>query len=447
MLKTTGGRGFCLMILAILFVMGLTVYTIEELAPVTETRLADCEERVADLNEKLSSASADESKAIEKKIGEYESRISMLKNRTMLYMVSMGMIFLFLILALLYQQKTHANFSAPVAALSLLLAIGISFRAVVALTVSDVLFLALAMAAMVAVYFVLRNVKDVKDGIFIALAACIAGLILVNLIFGSTVNGARLWIRIGSFSFQPGELLKVFLIAMCAFSYGKKWRVTLTFLMGAISFATLFLLRDLGSAAIIFALVLGMTVLLLDNEKLFVVLLLITVMVFFAAVTFVPYAHERVENVGEAMELNGQQAQMLKACIFGGLGGLGIENSSHIINIYAIENDMVVAGIYSVFGIGMLLVVMLSYCILVLTPRKNYAIFPWCYFVTVQVSVVLCAHVLLNFLGSLDVLPFTGIVAPFLSKGGTSLLTFGILMGMVFASLNPSVKFKEVEKK
>ena len=173
--------------------------------------------------------------------------------------------------------------------------------------------------------------------------------------------------------------------------------------------------------------------------------LLLAVCLLIVSLTFLDYARERILNVGTAMEKDAQQSQMLKALIFGGVGGLGIENSSYIINIYAIDSDMAIAGITSVFGVGMLLIALLCYALLIIIPIRKYSIYRSSYFITAQVSVVLFIQVIFNALGSIDVLPFTGIVAPFLSNGGSALTCFCAMIGLVLATLYPVIKPLEVD--
>ena len=273
--------------------------------------------------------------------------------------------------------------------------------------------------------------------------------------FGKTINGAKLWISVFGIQLQPGEFIKVLLVVHFASAYGKLWKAITAILTAGITILTMLALHDMGSAIVIFSMIVIMLFLLLDNKmtfslyehkKLLIIVLLLSVCLFVVALAFFPYARERFTNVGNAMNVKeGQQRQLLQSLVFAGLNGLGLENSTHIINIYAIDCDMAIGGLTCVYGFGMLLIVLLCYAVLVVVPMRKNSVYREFYFATAQISVVLVVQVMFNALGSVDVLPFTGIVAPFISSGGSALLSFCAMGGLLLATLHPTVKPLEVE--
>ncbi len=490
---TTKGFGFFVQIVAALFIIALMVFTISHLAPVTETRIADCSERIETLESSLASAkktqaSEEDIRYIEGRISMYENRIEMLQNREKYYSIAM----LFLVCVLLagavmqsvktasfikpsnnpYQQITYSYYpfiGAPLSAVCILLAIGVTYRAIFEMSLFDLVTLVGAVFVGALVFLVYRRSPYVTarlstrrignskftyaDALFFVPAGCIAVLLGMLFLFGVTVNGAKLWISVFGTLVQPGEFIKVLLAVLFASAYGKMWRALVAVGVSGLTVVGMLALRDMGTAIVIFAMAVIMLLLLLDNKmtfsmyehkKLLILLLVLAIPLFVVVLSFFPYARERFSNVGTAMEQNAQQAEMLKALIFGGTGGLGIENSSYILNIFAIDSDMAIAGVTAIFGYGMLLIVLLCYALLVVVPLRKHAVYREFYFVTAQVSVVLIVQVLFNALGAVDVLPFTGIVAPFLSSGGSALASFCAMAGLVLATLHPVIKPLEV---
>lgn len=450
---------FIVFCFALAFIMLLALFTTQELQPITSARIEDCQGRVEKLKTELEKLGTnydeyiedlqegyednnltDDEKNLIEQIKKYEGRITMLQNREKCYGIAMILVALFLVVGYVYQKICKANFTVPLVALCVLLSIGLSFRVIISFEIFDVIILAISMVAMAIVFLVSRRILTMCDGMFYALMASVILLLVANLIFAKEINGAKNWIYIGPVSVQPSEIIKFLLIMMGAHSYISQRRVVAYYLTSLVSCMALLCFKDLGTAVVIFALMLMMTLLLLDNPKLFVTFLLVAVGALICAFIMLGYVRERFDNWGNAMETpGGQQAQLIRSIIFGGFGGLGIENSTHIINIYSIDSDVIIGGITSVFGFGMLLIVMLCYSALVLVPRKNVAVYPWAYYATTQFSVAIAIQALLNFLGSIDVLPFTGIVAPFLSNGGSSSVAFFMIFGLVLASLHPKI--------
>lgn len=439
MVKSTRNKGLIVLGLSLVFVILLTLFMVSELAPVTEARIADCESRIKAIQESSELTNEEEDLKTD-----YEEKISMLENRAKYYSIAMLFVGALLLAGFIYYMFADVYFAAPLSALGILLAIGISFRCIISFEMKDVLLLVVSVAAGFVVYFVCKRMTTMNNKIFYALCGSVILLLIINLIFGDppegVKEGARLWLNVFGVSIQPGEIIKFLLVMIGAYSYGNNKRIMLYYGTSLFSCFTLLALKDLGTASIIFTLALMMTILLLDSIKMFLVCIIMAVGAVVVAVLMFDYVRERFMNFGNAMDNPAsQQAQLLKAVVFGGIGGLGISNSSYIINIFAIDTDMVVAGIASVFGVGMLLVVMLCYSVLVLLPRKNAAVYPWAYYVTTQASVAIVVQVLLNFLGSMDIIPFTGVVAPFLSSGGSATLTYCMIFGLVFAALNPKI--------
>ncbi|MEE0945821.1 MAG: FtsW/RodA/SpoVE family cell cycle protein [Acutalibacteraceae bacterium] len=439
---TTQNLGFILLFLTALFLVVTVLFTVSRLNPVTDSRIEDCSQRIESLEKQLDSTK-DESKKeeINKDITTYTQRIDMLRHKNIYYVLSVLCIIGFLIGAICYTQLSSAPVCAPISAIAVLMGIGNTYQFIFSFDLKNAVFTAAALIVLCIVYFVWRKINSVNAFLYYLLIAAVFGLLIANVVFGKEINGSRLWIPVGNFLFQPGELVKVLLILVGALSYRKKDRIVAYMLTALASCGVLLLLKDLGTAAIIFLSFLFMTFSLLDF-KFSLTFILIAVVGVVSAATALPYVQERFSQLFNAMTPDGsaQQTQVLESVIFGGMGGLGIENSTYMLNVYSITSDAAIAGLLAIFGVLMLCVVMFAYTALVVLPNRNSAVYPSCHYITVQASILIVTQVLLNFLGSIDVLPFTGVVAPLISDGGSATVCFGILSGLILAAINPSLK-------
>lgn len=95
--------------------------------------------------------------------------------------------------------------------------IGITFvtRLAPTLAMNQVTWLFLSVAAMVVTLFVVRNLDELADYKF-TIGIIGVALILLPMVFGTEQGGSKLWLRLGSFSFQPGELAKIAIVLFLA---------------------------------------------------------------------------------------------------------------------------------------------------------------------------------------------------------------------------------------
>ena len=266
-----------------------------------------------------------------------------------------------------------------------------------------------------------------------------------NLFFGETRFGAKLWLRIGPVSFQPGELLKILVILLGAVSY-RNFRRSLVFCTAALAVSgELVYLNDLGGAVIVFLLFVWMTYILFDNRLLSLGIIAAALVLFYLSVKATGHARLRLENWLHIMELpaGSQQRQALVAAIFGGFGGLGFADAHIMTNIFSAQSDTALAGVMAVFGHPVLLLTMGAYALLILQSAFHSSVYPSGYLILAQTSLYLFLHPMENFCGALDLLPFTGVTAPLVSAGGTSMVSCCALLGLCLASLDPKLKRRE----
>ncbi len=295
------------------------------------------------------------------------------------------------------------------------------------------------------VFIIVSNTCHVTKPLFLLAAGAVLALLVINYLFGAPPRGsyttARLWIFIGGISIQPGEIVKILLIYLGAASYRKWYRCALSFGLCLLSCLTLLKLDDMGNAAVIFLILVVQVFYLLDSWKLALCLVAGAFTAFAWLIRHSAYARLRLANWGHAMERPGgvhQQADLLEEILFGGLlKGSGPGGIKRLGTVFAVESDLAIGALLAIFGAGILVVILGSYVLLICQASTNQSIYPFSHLVLVQASILIFAQVFLNFGGSIDLIPLTGITAPLISLGGSSMVCFGALCGMCLAALCP----------
>ncbi len=276
-----------------------------------------------------------------------------------------------------------------------------------------------------------------------ALILLMVGLNIITIFVGDSRNGSYNWITLGGISLQPSEFVKAGLIVLgcCAFiTTRRKLLCSVLSILGCITVA---LSSDIGAVVIFGCLFIVMTQLLYDEEWLSLLIITLGVAAFVSIILLSKNkiisetAYRRMQDWGDAMTNKNffQQKNFITATVLGGWKGLGIANAEQFFKIYAGGTDGVLACVQAVYGLPMLLVTMGCYIVIILQCGFNRGTTPSCHLFLTQIAVFFTVQVLLNYGGSLDVLPFTGIVAPLMSQGGSSTLCTMALMGIMFACL------------
>lgn len=273
-----------------------------------------------------------------------------------------------------------------------------------------------------------------------------AGSILVlaaNLVLAKTINGTLNWIDLGFFSIQPSELVKVAFIFVGAVSLEKllSSRSLTKYLIYCITcIGALFLMKDFGTALIFF-----FTFILIafmrsgDMRTIFFVCtgaLLCAVLIFF----FKEHVFDRFRtyrHVWELMDSTGyQQTRALIYIASGGLFGLGI-GEGHVRDIYAASTDMVFALICEEFGLILGIAILLCFAGIAFFAIHASKTAGSTFYTIAAVSAagMLLFQLALNVFGLTDILPFTGVTLPFVSRGGSSMIcSWGLLAYIRMAS-------------
>lgn len=257
-------------------------------------------------------------------------------------------------------------------------------------------------------------------------------LLYYTAFFGTKINSARNWLRIGSFSFQPSEIVKVAFVAMCGISLyilTKKPAKRIEFLVYCLlSMGALAIMLDFGAVAIFFIIMLVALTLRLEKPLIIGGILGAAVVGAGGVILIYPYIARRFGAWLHAWQyadsLGYQQTRTMMSFASGGMLGVGPGNGN-LKNIAAAETDLVFGVLGEEFGAVVALVAALSIIAIgVYGFRliKNST----CIFDAVTVggaTVQILFQTALNIFGSVDILPLTGVTFIFVSIGGSSLIS------------------------
>ena len=311
----------------------------------------------------------------------------------------------------------------------------------------------------------LRDLERAKKVRYLATIAGV-GFLVVTLIFGTEYYGAKNWIVIGGMSLQPSELSKVCFVFAGASTMDRimsKRNLILFIAYSVLICGLLALMNDFGTALIFFCAFLVIAY--LRSGSVGTVGLAITALVFAGviALKIAPHALQRVATWGHVWEdplVSGyQQTRALMCIASGGLFGLGPEGGL-LQYVFAADSDIVFATIGEEWGLIMAVLTVLCIVALGLFPMRTARVARSCFYSIggCTAAAVLVIQTILNCLGTLDILPFTGVTFPFVSNGGTSMIGAWGLLAFVKAAdtrqnasfavrLNKKEKTEKKEKK
>ena len=279
------------------------------------------------------------------------------------------------------------------------------------------------------------------EGLGIAIGAIL--LFVANLVLGKDVNGSRNWIFIGPFSFQPSEFIKIAFVFVGASTLDHlqtKKNITEFIVFAAICLAFLFLMRDFGTALIFFACFLIIAFMRSGSFRTIFLILAAACFGVFLILQFKPYVAQRFSGWMHVWEhtqdsLGYQQVRTMTYIASGGLFGLGLGNGI-LKYVAAGDSDLVFGMLCEEQGLLMGMAVLFALVLFILYARSDvtrsrstfYAI------AACAVSGMLLFQAALNVFGPTDVLPLTGVTLPFISAGGSSMISVWGLLAFLKAS-------------
>lgn len=273
-------------------------------------------------------------------------------------------------------------------------------------------------------------------------------LILV-LLFGTTVRGTAGWLSLGAFQLQPVELTKVTLIIFLASFISKKkselgeWtRVIASLVLSAVLVLLVLKQPDLGSSLVLAAIWIGM---ILASGLRFKHLLVLTILgvsiVAGSWFTLAEYQKNRIYTfIDPQSDPRGSGYNVLQAMVAVGSGGLtgkglGQGSQSQLNFLPEKHTDFIFAMVTEELGLFGAYFVLALYLVLLYRvmrigqlARDNFG-----YLLAVGAFIMLFAQILINVSMNIGLMPVTGLPAPFLSYGGSSLVSVFLLVGLLMS--------------
>ena len=293
-------------------------------------------------------------------------------------------------------------------------------------------------------YEIVAKAAPVFYGIFLVL--------LIVVLFTKPVNGAKSWFIIGPLSFQPSEFAKIFVIITFSFlvakiqEKGKKeisrpTRLILSLLIVIVPVGLIMLQPDYGTAiAFLVAAIMILFAAGLDKRYIIVSLLLIAIIVPVAYFFLLPeHAKTRIDvYLNPNLDPRGSGYNIIQSKLAIGAGqlfGMGIlkGNQTQLGYLYPKTTDFIFSvigeemGFIATAGIVFLYVILITKSIYVAKTAKD----DLGSYIAMGISGIFLFHMLENIGMTIGLLPITGVPLPFVSYGGSSLLTNLILIALL----------------
>ncbi len=290
-----------------------------------------------------------------------------------------------------------------------------------------------------------------RTEILVSLFGIFSFLLVLLFVIGHTSNGAQSWFSLGGFSFQPSDMMKLVVILMLAKYFSRRHveidnfkHIFISGLYAFIPFVLVFLQPDFGSAIIILFIWVGMTLVSGISRKYFLILVSLGVVAFIGLWFFVfqPYQKARIVNfVNPMSDIRGSGYNVYQSTIAVGSGqllgkGVGFGTQSRLKFLPEYQTDFIFAAFVEEWGfVGSILLFLLLGLIIwrilhiAMLGSTNFEIL-----YGVGLAIYFMSHFIINIGMNIGIMPVTGITLPFMSYGGSHLLTefigLGILMGM-----------------
>lgn len=294
------------------------------------------------------------------------------------------------------------------------------------------------------IFVFLIQFRNMYKGIIIFYIVCILLLVAVEFI-GTSKLGAQRWIDLKIFSLQPSEIMKIAIILFLshyvsrnpppADGYGVVEFLKINILI-LIPFFLILIEPDLGSALIILFMGYGMLFVIGVNKKIWIFCAVIFLLFIPIAYKFIlkPYQIERIAKL-----VNGEPSEQVKQSLIaigsGGLTGKSKENATqaNLKFLPIVTSDFIFAHfaerfgfLGSIFLIGIYIAIVIHLFSFVFLDEKDY----YLKVMASCIAMLFFIYTSVNIAMTIELAPVVGIPLPMFSYGGSSFLTFVILIAM-----------------
>lgn len=317
-------------------------------------------------------------------------------------------------------------------------------------------FLLVGIIAGVVVALPHYRIIGAMSGVFMAISLALLVFVLLPFVPPWLVtprNGARGWINLGIADLQPAELAKIaYVLVMARYLRYRDNHRTLVGLLPpaiitAVPVALITLEPDLGSALLFVPSLFAMLVAAGAKLRHLLLIVLIATLAAPAAYTFLkPHQKARIVGLWHQMrgdtsldqEINFQAVTAQTLVGSGQIAGIDGEKGRAIVHYSRLperHNDMVFAVIVSRFGFTGALVVLGLYLVWIIGALGTAAATrdPFGRIIGVGFAGFTATQVVINIGMNIGLVPIIGVTLPFISSGGSSLLTVWIMTGLIFS--------------
>ncbi|MBQ3290994.1 MAG: FtsW/RodA/SpoVE family cell cycle protein [Mogibacterium sp.] len=310
-------------------------------------------------------------------------------------------------------------------------------------TLKEFIALLMGLALMIFMCIYLRDLERTRKlkPVLIGLSVV---LLILNLLLGTASFGATNWIEIGNYTFQPSEIVKLAFICVGAGTLEELYNKRNTIVYAGFSLfclACLALMSDFGTALIFFATYLVVSFLRSGDFSRLIFTGAGAGAMGVMILKFKPYIASRFQAWGHVWEpefvdsMGYQQTRTMSFGAGGGLLGLGAGNGS-LKYVGASNTDLVFGFVMEEWGF--IIAALLVLCLITLTIFAVMSIIAGrSTFYTIcacGAATMFLVQTMLNVFGAVDLFPLTGVTFPFVSTGGTSLLTSWAMLAYFKAS-------------
>jgi rod shape determining protein RodA len=277
------------------------------------------------------------------------------------------------------------------------------------------------------------------------------GLLILLFLLGSVFKGAQSWFNLGLFAVQPADPMKIVLILMLAKYFSRRHieiahvkHIFISALYAIVPIGLVLLQPDFGSAVIFAAIWLGMTMVSGISKKHLFIVFTIGATAFFLLWTLAlhPYQKQRIKTFLHPLtDIRGAGYNAYQSTVAVGSGellgkGIGYGTQSRLKFLPEYQTDFVFASFAEEWGFLGVLLLLLCFGVVVtrilgiaMTGATNFETL-YAMGLAIFIMTQFTIHVGMN----IGLLPVTGQTLPFMSYGGSHLVTefagLGILMGM-----------------
>lgn len=307
-----------------------------------------------------------------------------------------------------------------------------------------VISMVLGIVLFMVIGFCMREMETAKKLRYLAAAVgpILLALVLVIGMDPSLTHGAKAWIKIGPMTIQPSELVKISFVFAGTSTLDRlmtKRNLFLFILYSGICCVLLALANDFGTAMVYFVAFLVIAYLRSGDFATISLICAGTGFAGFMALKMKPHIASRFSSWRHIWDdPNGggyQQTRALMCLAAGGLFGVGAGNGQ-LKHVFAADSDIVFCTVCEEWGLIVGICCVLFVVCIALFAVRSASLCRSSFYAIAACSAmsILLFQMILNVFGTVDFLPFTGVTFPFLSNGGSSMMSAWGMLAFVKAA-------------